>query len=341
MVQLDDIIEIDSSPERTPRPMYKSREKGKGKATPHRREPVSSVIELTDSESEADQLEGKAFTSCRVGPSHSNLHATPGPSSPKRTPLKSYPARRTGSLENISTPAQKNVAVASGSGSGIEAFPKQELNGQNHKPPLFLSGDEEHESPPPDTPQANATITPVIEQDPTILVPETQSHLPTASDSDPISIENIDPTSTAVAQILEIIPNVEPAHLLELIETHLPAYSVFRGNRDPDDDGGEGAAVAGEREATVEEQVQGVVGHVLHHLFENPDYPKAEKRAGGKRKGKSAGDSDHEDDLEGKGKGKAKDHSSKKLKIDYASIDRPFTGGPNYFDLALVCPSLP
>ena len=154
-------------------------------------------------------------------------------------------------------------------------------------------------------------------------------------------MENIDPTSTAVAQILEIIPNVEPAHLLQLIETHLPTFSVFQGNRDPDDDGGEGAAAAGEREATVEEQVQGVVGHVLHHLFENPDYPKADLRANGKGKGKRVNDPDDEDDLEGKGKGKAKDSSSKKPKIDYASIHRPFPGGPNYFELALVCPSLP
>ena len=51
-----------------------------------------------------------------------------------------------------------------------------------------------------------------------------------------------------------------------------PSYSVFHENRDPDTDGREGAA---EWEATVKEQVQGVVGHVLHLLFENPDYPKA------------------------------------------------------------------
>jgi hypothetical protein len=42
----------------------------------------------------------------------------------------------------------------------------------------------------------------------------------------------MDPISIAVAQILEIIPNVEPTHLLQLIETHLPTYSVFHGNHD-------------------------------------------------------------------------------------------------------------
>ena len=117
---------------------------------------------------------------------------------------------------------------------------------------------------------------------------------------DPIPIENIhpietfDPVSTAVAQILEIIPNVEPAHLLQLIETYL--------YRDHDNDGGEGAA-AGERVATDEEQVQEVVRHVLHLLFENPDYPKADLRASGKRKG-VVGDPDDGDYLEGLGKGK-------------------------------------
>ena len=154
-------------------------------------------------------------------------------------------------------------------------------------------------------------------------------------------IDNIDPTSTAVAQILEIIPNVEPAHVLQLIETHLTTYS---GNRDHDDDGGEGAAaLAGERIATDEEQVQEVVRHVLHLLFENPDYPKANLRADENIKGETVGDPNYEDDLEEKEKGKTKDSSSKKFKIDYhdAIIDRPFPGGINYLDLALVCPSFP
>ena len=111
---------------------------------------------------------------------------------------------------------------------------------------------------------------------------------------------------------------------MQIIETYL--------YRDHDNDGGEGAA-AGERVATDEEQVQEVVRHVLHLLFENPDYPKADLRADGKIKGKTVGGPDDEDDLEGKGKEKV---SSKKPRIDYASIDRPFPGGPNYFELALV-----
>ena len=77
-------------------------------------------------------------------------------------------------------------------------------------------------------------------------------------------------------------------------------YSAFHGNHDPSNNDGEGAAAVAEVwEATVEEQVQGAVGHVLQRLFENPDYPKADLRANGKKKGKRVGDPDNEDDLEG------------------------------------------
>jgi hypothetical protein len=112
---------------------------------------------------------------------------------------------------------------------------------------LIHHGDEEHGYPAPSDigrVKNNVPSTPIIEREPII---EAQ---PNRQDS--IPIEKFDPTSTAVAQILEIIPNVESAHLLQLIETHLPNYSVFHGNRDPGHDGADGA---GEREATVEEQV--------------------------------------------------------------------------------------
>ena len=72
------------------------------------------------------------------------------------------------------------------------------------------------------------------------------------------------------------------------------------------------------------------MSHVLLLLFENPDYPNADLRAGGKGKGERVGGPDDEDNLEGKGK--AKDSSSKIRKIDYASIERPFSGGLNNYD---------
>ena len=290
MVQLSDVIEIESSPEPNPRPATsaaKSRGKGKGRATPHRLGPAASVIELTDSESDVD---------ARVD------HSGPGPSSPKRTPI---PNLMSNPLKPLDNPPQQTAVLASGSGSG------------------HIERVEEVEAPPVD-----------IGRDPTIPTPDTQLQIPTppiTPDLGPISIEEIDPTTAAVAQILEIIPNVEPTHLLELIETHLPTFAVFHEDHDHAD--------GAERKTTVEQQIQGVVGHVLHLLFENPEYPKADLRAGRKGKGKRVDGRDDEDEVEGKGKGKAKE-IAKKPKIDYASIDRPFPGGPNYFDLALVCPFL-
>ena len=57
-----------------------------------------------------------------------------------------------------------------------------------------------------------------------------------------------------VAHVLEIIPDVLPAHVLTLIERHYPQFK------------------------------DRVVEPVLHALFENPDYPKVDARGEGKRK---------------------------------------------------------
>jgi E3 ubiquitin-protein ligase RNF216 len=358
MVQLGHIIEIESSPEPEPRlatPGAKSRDKGKGKETPYRLEFASSVIELTDSESDVD--DDKSTTSRPVAPLHSNSHSGPGPSSQKWISIPNLKSNTPPTLP------QQNGMLASGSGSragpspaaasGTGVDPSEQnptsATADDRNIPLFLPSDKEHDPPAPlpttshiERAQQVGVATReapfLIEREPTMPILDTQPQTPTrpiTPDLDPFPIKDMDPTSTAVAQILEIIPNVEPNHLLELIETHLPTFSVFPVNHDHDV-GGEGAV---EREATVDEQVQGVVGHVLHLLFENPDYPKADLRAGVKGKGKRVGEPEDEDDLGGKGKGKAKEIAPKKTKIDYTSIDRPFPGGQNYLDLALVCHS--
>lgn len=359
MVQIGGIIEIESSPEPEPRlatPGAKLRDEGKGKATPYRLGLASSVIELTDSESDVD--DDKSATSRPVAPSHAKSHSGPGPSSQKWISIPNLKSN------TLPTPPQQNGMSASGSGSGAGPSPEAasetgvDLSEQNptsssahdRNLPLFLPSNEEHDPPAPlpttshigraqEVGVAMGEAPPfLIEREPTMPIPDTQPQIPTRLTTpvlDPFPIKDMDPTSTAVAQILEIVPNVEPNHLLELIETHLPTFSVFPANHDHDA-GGEGAV---EREATVDEQVQGVVEHVLHLLFENPDYPKADLRAGVKGKGKRVGEPDNEDDLGGKGKGKAKEIPPKKTKIDYTRIDRPFPGGQNYFDLALVCPS--
>jgi TRIAD3 protein (E3 ubiquitin-protein ligase RNF216) len=102
-------------------------------------------------------------------------------------------------------------------------------------------------------------------------------------------------TDACVARVLEIVPDVEPAHVLGLTE-HFTHNPVNAG--------------------------QNVLELVLHTLFENPNYPKVDRK--GKRK-------ITEDDEEGAVRGQPVP------KIDYGATNREFTGGVDYFELALVC----
>lgn len=103
-----------------------------------------------------------------------------------------------------------------------------------------------------------------------------------------------------VANVLEIIPDVDPTHVALLIRGHFDTHS------------------------------NNVLEPVLHNLFENPDYPKIVKDKG---KGKRKRDEEDEQSLE---MGSART----KAKIDYGSKDRPLAGGPYYRDLALVSRAL-
>jgi E3 ubiquitin-protein ligase RNF216 len=98
-----------------------------------------------------------------------------------------------------------------------------------------------------------------------------------------------DPFAVYSTRILEIIPDVEPAHLRTLLEQHYLASGAD------------------------------VVENVLHALFEDASYPRVEKVA---NKRKRAPDDDD-------GREKAR------VKVDYASKERAFSGGPHYYDLAL------
>ena len=102
-----------------------------------------------------------------------------------------------------------------------------------------------------------------------------------------------------LVQVLEIVPNVDPAHAQTLLDARLA-----EGDN-------EGAAVQ----------------RVLHALFETPDYPRVQRANKNKKRKRSEDAIVNED----KGKGKAKEP-----KVDYASIDRPFEGGPLYSYQALV-----
>ena len=173
----------------SPQPI-KSQDKGKGKGKA-RLAPASSVIELSDSESDDQQNRKNKNSSER-------------------------------SLDNIPTVL---ASAASSENNTFKAGPStlKDL-------PLFLPGDEEHESP-----ASIRHIKVALMDDNPIKepLPPQPQHTDLQPPPDPIPdldsmpMEDIDPTSIAVAQILEIMPNVEPTHLLKLIETHLPTFSVL------------------------------------------------------------------------------------------------------------------
>ncbi|KAJ7097846.1 hypothetical protein B0H15DRAFT_773241 [Mycena belliarum] len=144
--------------------------------------------------------------------------------------------------------------------------------------PLFLPSDEENEPP------------------------ESQNH------DAPILVDNLpspppDPIPDFVAQVLEIIPDVEPDYLLSLVRKHYP----HSGDQ--------------------------VVEPVLHALFENPAYPKIGKN--GKRK---RVEEDVQGDLRGKPKTKLdygnKDREYKggvhypDLSLDQLMVDFPYIPKP-------------
>ncbi|KAI0365836.1 hypothetical protein BV20DRAFT_1056111 [Pilatotrama ljubarskyi] len=110
-----------------------------------------------------------------------------------------------------------------------------------------------------------------------------------------------DPFDGYAAQILEIIPDVAPAHVYALLELHHAAY----GDK--------------------------VVEPVLHHLFEDPDYPRAGARAGEKRKRDEGDEGGGEEGREQrKEAGRAV-----RPKIDYGDKNRKWEGGQLYHLLAL------
>ncbi|KAF9468244.1 hypothetical protein BDZ94DRAFT_1154032 [Collybia nuda] len=101
-----------------------------------------------------------------------------------------------------------------------------------------------------------------------------------------------------VARVLEIIPDVEPDHLLALVTKLAPSLQ------------------------------DGVVEHVLHELFEDPAYPKVDKKGKGKRRQTDEDIREEETSLQG-------GSPAKRHKVDYSDKTREFRGGIHYTDLAL------
>ena len=113
-----------------------------------------------------------------------------------------------------------------------------------------------------------------------------------------------DPPTQALAHILEVMPNVDPEFLYPHIATQLPNF------------GGDPTRAA---------------EYILGEIFEMGDkVPKIKSNVKSKRKTEGVGGSGS------RSEGDEEERTVKKAKIDWASVDRPFTGTGKYTDLALV-----
>ncbi|KAJ7271887.1 hypothetical protein B0H12DRAFT_1091875 [Mycena haematopus] len=114
-------------------------------------------------------------------------------------------------------------------------------------------------------------------------------------DEEPIIVDNLpspppDPIPGYVERVLDVLPDALPEHVWDLVRQHYPQ--------------------SGDQVAET----------VLHALFEDPTYPKVDKK--GKRKRV-------EDDVQGDARGQPT------AKLDYGSKDREYKGGLNYEQLAI------
>ena len=274
------IIEIESSPEpypnvRTTRSTSRARSvgakaNGTSEAKKRAKMPkvrMGPVIELTDSESDEAP---KAATRRReispvAGPSN-----VVGPS-------------------NVAGPSNATKHMTTLNNGGPLFFPSDDDDDENENVPV---GDlvREIQNIPVELPPVPAPM----EQDDPLPPPPS-----------PPPEEPIDPISHTLAQILEIIPDIDPEHALGLIQEHLPAFGDLNDNID---------------NATLKERTSRAAEHVIGLVFEAGAYPKAV--------------------VVKKGKAKAveePERENKRPKIDYKSVERVFMGGKDYFELALVC----
>lgn len=353
-----DIIEISSSPESSPKPPAKSLSKSNSKKRalplflPDETEEDAKaqdpdVIELTDTEEEEIPAPNKRQKTnsgnAKAGPSTKSKSLFVAGSSKGKG---SAPSSRAGSLSRVlrsgssiqiircvwtlpsiichqdidfhplvslvlrhfahysSSDFDQSVKragsskpVASGSGSRTRTKAERTLTDVHNT---------RIDSQPTVAAAAPATINAIPAAITTLHVPTPPPRTPTppVRDSTPIAWEPTPPVSPApvpqeakpldiVAQVCEVIPDVSPAYVLDLAE----------------------------RLDTGHEDDAEIIGAVLHHLFEDPTYPK---------------------DVKGKGKEKAQpadDGSNAGVEqgqLDYGSKNRVNRGGPAYGGLALV-----
>ncbi|KAG0695366.1 hypothetical protein DFH29DRAFT_271846 [Suillus ampliporus] len=265
-----EVIDIPSSPELLPTVSRVIRNQSgqpessqtRGVPPPTARQWAEEIIEITDSDSEPEPE--LVFRKMKQSVT---IHAGPNPSN---APVIGAPLD--GLLVGAAPPA---------AGSSQQSPRKDTVAAA----PLFYSDDEDPElqQMPLLMQQLDIPPLPVLP-----LVPPPQLPRPPS----PLAVAH-DPTDTYVARVLEIVPDVDPAHVLGLVEQSI---------HNPVNAG------------------QNVLELVLHSLFENPNYPKVDRK--GKRKR-------IEDDEEGIARGQPAP------KIDYGTKNREHKGGRHYFEVAL------
>jgi TRIAD3 protein (E3 ubiquitin-protein ligase RNF216) len=268
LLDMLDVIDLSSSPEPTralaalTAAANKSKRAGKAKAIP------GPIFDLTNSDDDDDDFV-----------------------------LSLPPAQET---QNVAGPSSSRQEIRFDASSSFVNIPGQstKANGTSTQAPLFLPSDDEENRPP------QRTLSPDLEMIHPSQPPTVVFDVPEGGTQSPLLVENFepDPESATVARVLEIIPDVEPDHLLALVRKHAEEHPAGT-----------------------------LVEHILHMLFEDSSYPRVDRK--GKRKKADVG-GDGENGVADGDDGNAT--CSKKTKIDYATKSRPFTGGAHYADLALV-----
>jgi E3 ubiquitin-protein ligase RNF216 len=278
---MDEVIEISSSPEPPTRSSRDAQAKTWPSKTLKQRIRAGAPVAHEDEVIELTDSEDNAEVKKCTSGSNGNI---PVKGSQRKRPeaQPSHPVLGTPRINSL----LDGITTHGGSSAAgsVMALETPKARKQPKAEPLFLPDDEEDGLPPPIS-QAKARYpAPIVVDD----IPDEllESNLAHGSPS-----ANIDPMDTYVARILEIIPDVQPTYILSLLEQH------------------------------AETRQDNVVEVVLHALFEDPKYPKIDKK--GKRKRE-------EGDDEGEERGKSK------VKVDYGNKDRVKQAGPLYSDIALV-----
>jgi hypothetical protein len=260
------VIDLSSSPEPSTSLV---RRKIKARPKPRSRISPLPIIELTDSESD----DAPTF-------------------SPQRKKIQSNAVASTSSHPSETAALQPKIGP-SGSFENIPNTPNRTLKTPITRPfPFFEPSDEENEPPEP----SSVAIPPIVDTfSPfeNVQIEDVQPAEPPPAVEIVDHVPEADPISTYVARVLEIVPDVEPDYLLDLVTQNI----TTQGDQ--------------------------VVEHVLHGLFENPTYPKVDRK--GKRKQADGGTEGDETPL-------------KKTKLDYRNKERLYNGGEHYSDMALVPP---